>query len=250
MAFIENNGITVEFENGRVYPQDIAQWDDLETWDAWDTWFLNPNTQLNLLMPQEFDLGQVSTFNVLTTFTGQGLVDFYIYYGNETPFSDDLENYSTLHITSGQEDIPSITARYFWIGISISKQDNEIIQYFDNLFVNVSNEEKYLSYTNVDSSTLSGTAANRLFAIPDTVGSVKSAQVTSQGTTSDYDVDLYVSNLATASKTYPRILDKTSTGINLQFVGIDGQTYDSVFDIELTVTPEWFNDNFGNLQER
>lgn len=251
MAFIEQSAITVAHENGRAYPQDIAQWDDTPaTWDAWTTWYLNPITELNIVMPQQFDLGQVETFNVITNFEGQGIVDFYIYYGNTSPFTDSPLNYSTLHITAGDEDIPSITARYFWIAVSITKQPNEIIQYFDNLNVTVSSQEKYLTYTNVNSSTLSGTAANRLFPIPATVGGVKSVQITSQGTTSNYNVDLYVSNIATATKTYPRVLTKSTSGVNLQFVGIDGQSYDSTFDIELTVTPEWYADLFGNLQER
>jgi hypothetical protein len=251
MAFIEQSAVTVFHENGRAYPQDIGQWDDTpETWDNWDTWFLNPIPELNILMPQQFDLGQIETFNVITNFQGQGLVDFYIYYSNSDTFTNSPLNYSTLEITAGDTDIPSITARYFWIAVSIAKQGNEIIQYFDNLNVTVSSEETYLTYTNVNSSTLDGTAANRLFPIPTTVGGVKSVQITSQGTTSNYDVDLYVSNIAIATKTYPRVLTKSTSGVNLQFVGIDGQSYDSVFDIELTVTPEWYADLFGNLQER
>jgi hypothetical protein len=250
MAFIQPTAFTVFHENGRAYPQDIAQWAGTPaTWDEWNTWYLNPNTQLNILMPQQFDLGQVETFNLITNFQGQGIVDFYVYYSDTIPFTDSPLNYSTLHITAGDTDIPSITARYFWIAVGITKQGNEIIQYFDNLNVTVSSQEKYLSYTNVDSSTLSGTAANRLFPIPATVGGVRSVQVTSQGS-STYDVDLYVSNIATATKTYPRVLSKSTSGVNLQFVGIDGQSYDSTFDIELTVTPEWYADSFGNLQER
>jgi len=251
MAFIEQSAITVLHENGRAYPNDFAQWADTPaTWDAWDTWYLDPISELNILMPQQFDLGQVETFNIVSNFEGQGIVDFYVYYSDAIPFTESPLNYSTLHITAGDTDIPSITARYFWIAVSITRQGNEIIQYFDNLNVTVSSQERELSFTDVSSSTLSGTAANRLFPIPVTVGGVKAVQVSSQGTTSNYNVDMYVSNILTASKTYPRIIDKSTSGVNLQFVGIDGQSYDSTFDIKLTVTPEWFCDLFGNLQER
>lgn len=251
MTFLATNGFTVQFENFRMYPQDIGHWEDLpSTWDDWYTWFTNPNPQLNILMPEPLDLGQVETFNITSSFQGVGIVDFYFYYSDTFPMLDSLGNYQTLHVTANQQNIPSITARYVWMAVSITKQGSDIIQYFDNLSVSATTTEKSLSYTDINSSTLSGTADNRLFSIPIPVGGIKSVQVSSQGTTSNYNVDMYVSNIPTSSKTYPRILDKSTSGVNLQFVGIDGKSYDSTFDIKITVTPEWYCDYFGNLQER
>jgi len=251
MALIDVRGPTVQHENFRVYPNDIATWEELDTvsWDNWNSWFLNANPNLDITMPEHFDLGQVETFNIITNVQARGQVSYKVIYSNEYPMLDSLNNYQELVIPAGSTEIPSITARYFWIQIQLTRDPGEAVQYFDGMSVSVSTQERALSYSNVNSALLSGTKNNRLFAIPESVGGIRSVQISSQGSDS-YDVDLYVSNIATSTKTYPRIINKSNSGVNLTFVGIDGQSYDSVFDIQLTVTPEWYIDSQGNLQER
>lgn len=249
---LEQNGIIDYRDNGRYFNQGQGEWSDLTSWDTWSSWTLDPFATLYLTF-NPIDLGSIETVNIVTDIRCRGIVHYYIYYNStSTDWTDSPLNYSTLHITNGQQNIPSITARYIWIKLALDLDEAEGFQYFDSINYRASQNSttgKTITFTNINSSTLSGTASDRVYTPPVDVGTIKSAQITSRGAVSSYDVDMYVYHSATSNRTTPQIIS-TGSNIHLTFTGVDGRPRDSNFDITLTVNPEWYMDEQGNLKER
>lgn len=247
---LEQNGIVDYRDKGRYYNPGTGQWQDVTSWDTWSCWTLEPLATLYLTL-DPLDLGTVETVNLLSSIRCRGVVNYYVYYGNEKDFTDSPLNYSTLYITNAQQNIPSITARYIWIKLAIDYNVGLGFQYFDSISIKASEDStkgKTLSFTGIDSSTLPGTTSDRVYTPPVNVGTIKSAKVFSQGSP-EYDVDMYVYHSPKSIYTFPHVIS-TGSNVHLTFVGVDGRNRDSEFDIDLTVNPEWYMDPTGNLLER
>ena len=251
-----DNTIFDRVDNGRMFVQSSDTWDTIpSTWDEWTTYVTQPFPTMYYQLPL-MDLGSVQTFNILTSVQARGFINYKIHYSSTSnifaydPVTFESLNFSTLEIGAVDTNIPSITARYFIIQLAIEYDPAQGHQYFDSISYQVSTKSKTLLFANIDSSTLAGSSSNRLFTIGTDVGGVKNVQVTSHGPSNPYNVDMYVYHSTTSAKTFPDIISKSSSGVNLQFVGVDGQSRDSVFDITVEVLPEWYVDPFGNLVER
>lgn len=250
---LEQNGIVDYNDNGRYFNAGLGEWADVTSWDTWTSWTLDPLPTLYLTLTNMLDLGSIQTVNILTDIECRGEVEYYIYYNTTSSnFTDSPLNYSTLHITPGQTNIPSITARYIFIKVALNYVDGQGFQYFDNINYRVSEDSTKgttLTFTGVNSSTLPGTVADRTFDPSVDLGTIKSAQVQSRGAVSSYNVDMYVYHSTASTHTFPKVLS-TGSDVHLTFIGVDGQPRDSVFDITLLTNPEWYMDEQGNLRER
>lgn len=256
MIISGNNTVLDISDNARLFVQGTDTWSALpSTWDAWTTFVTQPYQTMYYQLPP-LDLEEVRTFNIISTVVARGTINYHIHYSTVSdvftldPVTLQPTNYSTLTINAGDTNIPSITARYIIVQLAIDYDPAQGHQYFDSISYQISTEAKTLTFANVDSSTLTGSASNRLFSIGTDIGGIKSVQVTSHGATNPFNVDMYVYHSTTSNKTFPDIISKSNSGVNLQFVGVDGQPRDSVFDITLEVLPEWYIDSFGNLVER
>ena len=256
MRILGNDTIFDRVDNGRHFVQGEDTWDTIpSTWDAWTSYVTQPFPTMHYQLPL-LDLGSVQTFNIISNIVARGTINYYIHYSSTSdvfaydPVTFDSLNFDTLTINAGDTNIPSITARYIIIQLAIDYDPAQGHQYFDSISYQISTRSKTLTFANVDSSTLSGTTSNRLFSIGTDIGGIKSVQVTSHGSTNPFNVDMYVYHSTTSTKTFPDIISKNTNGVNLQFVGVDGQPRDSVFDITMEVLPEWYIDSFGNLVER
>jgi len=249
MSFKPDNGVIDEIDNGRVTPFSFGTWEDLpQTWQQSNTWIIDPEAVLSVNLP-DIDLGTVQTVNIKTQITARGLVSYTINHSNILPLAEDPKNYSTLVINPGDTNIPSITARYIWVRVDIEQDPTEGVQYFDNIdFGVITDSFKNISYSNIDSSTLPGTASARQFTAQG-AGSIRGAQVTGYTVTA-YDVDMYVYHSTQSDRVFPCVIDKTSDTVTLTFTGVDGRPRDAVFDLDLQLLPEWYIDDQGNLQER
>lgn len=246
----EDNGIIDVADGNRYIPITTDKWEDFTSWDTWTSYMNEPPAFLYYTLPI-LELASVETVNILSNIQARGPVHYYIYYKNTIGFDDDpAVNYSTLHITPGQTNIPSITARYIYVKVAIEYDASIGFPYFDRINYRASGGGRDLNFANIDTTTLPGTTDARVFSIGTNLGAVRNVQITSHGPTSPYNVDLYVSKNPTSVKTFPDIISKTNSAITLSFVGIDGEPRESVFDIQLTVAPEWYMDSTGNLQER
>jgi len=239
----------------RVYASTTDEWDDFTSWDDWSVWAQTPAEMLYVTVtsgPMFVNLGAVKTFNVLTNIQTNGLVHYY-FYVNQTSevIVGDNPSYTTTHVEPGDTAIASLTGQFVAIQVGIEFDPTKGIQYLDGIsFDFTTTGNKSLSYSNVDSSTLSGTVSDRLFTTTETLSGIDEVQITSQGTTTPYNVDLYVSKNQTSSYTFPDVISKSNSGVHLKFIGIDGEPRDSVFDITLSAMPEWYMDVDGNLKER
>lgn len=251
------NGV-IDQSNGRVYASTTDSWDDFTTWDDYDIWSKTPVEMLYVPVtssPWFVNLGSVKTFNVVTNIVANGRIHYYFYVNQTSEIIIDNEgtnySYSITHVEPDQTAIPSLSGQFVSIVVGIEYDPTKGVQYFDSIsFDFTSTGNKTLSFSNVNSSTLSGTVDDRLFTIGEQLSGVNDVQITSHGTTTPYNVDLYVSKNQTSSYTFPDIISKSTGGVHLKFIGIDGEPRDSVFDITLTALPEWYNDDTGNLKER
>jgi hypothetical protein len=248
---LEHNGIVDYRDNGRYFNPGTGEWADLSSWDTWTSWTLDPHETLYLNILTPLDLGSVQTVNILTDIVARGEVNYYIYYSNENTFTESPLNYSTVHITPGETNIPSITGRYFYIKVALDLVDGQGFQYFDTIAFRASEastQGQSLTFNNIDSSTLSGTTSDRVFDPGIDVGTIKSAQITCRNA-STYNVDMYVYHSTTSTHAFPKIIS-TGQDLHLTFIGVDGRPRDCTFDIALQVNPEWYMDAQGNLTER
>jgi hypothetical protein len=249
---ILNNGAIDYRDNGRYFNPGTGEWADHTSWADWLSWVDNPSEYLYLLFDEPTDLGSVQTVNVLADIACRGLVHYNMYYTTSTGnFNHSPLNYSTLNITPGQTNIPSITARKIWVEIKLELDPAQGFQFFDGINYRVSQDSQKgttISFTNINSGSLPGTSADRTYTPSVDVGTIKSAKVTPRLATA-YDVDMYVYHSATSTKVSPQIIS-TGTDVHLTFTGVDGKPRDTEFDIELTVNPEWYMDSAGNLLER
>jgi hypothetical protein len=249
MTIQRNNGIIDYRDNGRYFSPGTNDWSVVTSWVDFDNWNKNPISTLYLLT-DKIDLGQIETVNIIANLSARGTAHYYIYYNSTTSvFNDSTVNYTTLHVTNGMTAIPSITARYIWLVLALDYDATQGFQYFDNINYRASSEAKTLRYSNLSSSSYSGSASDRLITLGSTIGGVKNSLITSRGSAT-YNVDMYVARSTTSNKTYPEIISTGTNGIHLTFIGIDGASYDSTFDMQVDITPEWYMDSTGNLKER
>lgn len=243
-----NNGVLDIHDNGgRVFNKGTGEWADYTSWDTWNSWVDTPSEFLYHLVEAPVDFGSVKTVNIIADIRARGLVHYHIHYTTGTDFTTS----STLHITPGQTNIPSITARQIYMEVAIEYDPAQGFQYFDGINYGISeasDDNTTIVFTGINSSSLPGTSADRTYTPPVDVGTIKSAKISSRGTSS-YDVDMYVYHSATSTKAFPQVIS-TGQDVHLTFVGVDGRPRDATFDIELTVNPEWYMDEFGNLRER
>ena len=251
------NGIYDRFSN-RAYSATTDKWDDFTSWDDWTVWNKTPVSMTYMPVtsgPSFVNLGSVKTVNVLTNIQANGKIHYYFFVNQTSEIIFDNvgngESYTTTHVEPNQQSIPSLSGQFVSIVVGIEYDPTKGVPYFDSIsFDFTSTGNKTVSYANINSATLPGTVSDRVFNPNDEFGAISEVQVTSQGTTTPYNVDLYVSKNQTSSYTFPDIISKSNDGVHLKFIGIDGEPRDSVFDITVSALPGWYNDTDGNLKER
>lgn len=250
MTFNVQNGYTHSTDNGRFLPFNNSTWDDLTTWNSFISWIPDPVSTLYVNIGF-IDLGSIRTFNLLTNLNARGVAHYYIMYNNTGNFDLATPNYTEVHITNGQTNIPPITAQYLYLTVALDNDSTLGFPYFDNISWNPTTTENTLTYSNVNSTSLPGTISDREFTIDTSIGSIRNVQITSHGPATAYNVDLYVSKYTTSTKTFPDIISKSGSTVHLQFIGIDGEPRESIFDIQISTGAEWYMDAVtGNLLER
>lgn len=243
-----NNGVLDIHDNGgRVFNKGTGQWSNYTSWDTWNSWVASPSEYLYHLLEAPTDFGQVKTVNILTDIRARGLVHYYIHYTTGSDFTTS----SVLHITPGQTNIPSITARQIYMEVAIQLDAPRGHQYFDGINYRISDASEQvttIAFSGIDSSTLPGTSADRTYTPSIDVGTIKSVKITPR-TAPSYDVDMYVYHSSTSTRVFPQVIS-TGQDVHLTFTGVDGRPRDCTFDIELSINPEWYMDANGNLRER
>lgn len=247
----EFNGF-FDTNTGRIYANTTDTWEDYATWDSWTSWNNNPVQTMYVPISGFINLGSLQTVNVTTNIQANGTLS-YFFITNPTMQVDTgaTPSYSIIEVENGDTNIPSLTARLVRIELAVTYDPNKGAQWFDTANFQFNTESyKTLTFGNINSSTLSGTVEGRVFSLGQDVGGIKDVQITSHGSITPYNVDLYVSKNATSSYTYPDIVSKGSGAVTVKFIGIDGEARDSTFDITVTTLPEWYMDIDGNLKER
>jgi hypothetical protein len=208
----------------------LGTWDDLETWDAWTSWVNEPSDELIYLL-DPVDLGSVQDFCLNIETQTNGIVDYYIYTTATGLFGGEETEVEIL--SDDTQGVQGFSTQYYQVGIVVERVSGPIE--VQGISVSLIRSRNTLRLDNVNTSTLSGTAAERTLVLPRPTGLITNMQITPRSVTA-YTPDFYVSERTTSTHVTPVIVNKTTPSISL--VGIDGVARDAVVDIVLEFLPQ------------
>lgn len=209
-------------------------WDDLTTWDSFVQWPMSPLPLIWAVEP--IDLGTIKTFNLRIIANANGNVSYRVF-TSDTGLFEGEETITT--IANDATSVPAFSGKVVWIEVTVTNETGVPLLY--GIEYAVSESPNALRLNDVDTSTLSGTSAERTLTFSKTIGGVTNIQITPKTVTA-YAVDLYVSNTPTSTTVIPRVISKTSP-VKIALVGIDNQPRDAVVDIVVEYLPEGYMSN-------
>lgn len=208
-----------------VIPFSTGNWNNLSgtTWESWKEWVINPS--LLRYNSGIISLPQEKTFNLIIKTEATGNVDYIIYTSSTGAFNG--EEVATT-ISYNSSTAPTFTTQYFVIEIIVNRT-SQLPTILD--FEYTTNQTPlYLSFNNLDTSSLSGTVSNRQIPTTKFSGTAINIQITPKQVT-DYVPDLYVSSTQLSNTVIPTIISRQP--ISFKLVGIDNQPRDAIVDVSI-----------------
>jgi len=173
------------------------------------------------------DIGSIDYFNIEITAEADGEISYLIHVSDTGQFGGEETEYL---IENGDFNITAFYGRYIYVtarcqGTTLSR-----------MTVSTNTSKVSLKLTNVDTSTLSGTAANRTLSVSAPISAIYDIHVQPRAATS-YAVNLYVSDTANSQVLIPVVNSKSATAPAIALYGIDNDARDGIVDITITALP-------------
>lgn len=245
MAIPTQSGVYNEATN-TIYAASNSTWSGLssKTWDTWNAWAYSTQDTITWFAPR-IEFGSVSKTFTLDIETESNATISYKVYTSQTGFFDD---YVETVIASGSTGVSSFTGRSCLIAVIATRIIEMPMITSIKASANVDNSLIVLNFSQIDSSTLSGTNTNRTLPLGTTVSQVKDVKIM-PNTVTAYNLDVYVTNTPTSTYVIPKVISRGTTSINFALVGVDNQPRDAVVDITVQALPEQYMDG-NNLKTR
>jgi hypothetical protein len=236
MAFTAENYRKL-FETGQIYPTGTTTWESNATWGNWTTW----NSQYSQQIVTYFVSGAISPIPINFTLrinTDANCPITYEVYTSSTGAYAGEEVKTT--IAPGASSVAAFYGTTFIVAV-IANAGTGIPIINSISFEYTSAGEKELTFTQVNTSTLSGTSSSRTLPLNTNIGGVSDVQIQPFEVTA-YNLDVYVTNTPTSTYLLPKVISSTSTSLTFALVGIDNQPRDGVVNINLKCLPLQFMD--------
>ena len=228
----------------QILPQGTSTWSGLSStgWNTWRTWNYNYDNQIVFYFgPIAIDL-QPKNFTLKIFTDSPATINYEIYTSNTGAFTGEE---TKTEITPGQTNISGfIGARAMVAVIATATGGIPVINSITYEYTTVG--AKQLSYSQVSTSTLSGTSSSRILNLNTTVGGITTVNIQPYETTA-YNVDAYVTATPTSTYLIPKVISSNSTTLTFALVGVDNQPRDGVVDIYLQTLPMQYMDG-NNLR--
>ena len=174
------------------------------------------------------DLGEVRDFCLeITTATDGQITKYQIAVSDSQAFAGEE---SLVEIQDGNSNVASFRGQYVRVktycsGSQMTSQDIQA------QFTPVTRK-----LYDINTSTLTGTAANRVLTIDPPLGNILRMDISVKAATS-YAVNLYVSDTANSEVLIPVVKSKSAAAPSFALYGIDNDARNGVVDIEITAMP-------------
>jgi hypothetical protein len=232
MALPANTGY-LDLDQGIVFPNSTGEWSDYTSWDSFTSWTGTPADPL-IWVSDIVDLGEVRSFCLKIITEAQGEVSYDVYISTTGAFDGEETLTSIAHGATG---VASFTARWFAVAVKVAATSG--VNILNGFEITATEQTITFDYNSLDTSTLSGTSADRTLTLKRVVSQVVDLQITPQAVTA-YNLDVYVTNTPTSTTVIPRIISKGTSTVNFALVGVDNQPRDALVDIKVTATPEQY----------
>jgi hypothetical protein len=246
-GFINYNQGTIDSATGYIKAVGSGRWGDLvgKKWSDFKSYITN---YLPIIWSTpRIDTGEINWFTLAINSEFLGNLYYRIHVSNTGDFIGEETEYL---IIDGQTNISAFYGRYVYVtGFCSGRQ-------LQRMTTTTSRELLEFKFRDVDTSTLAGSATERVFPLTNPISKVTEFTVTPRATTAtNYAVDLYVSDTATSSILIPMNIRKDNQGdyfiadyietdyflagtsVSFALFGIDNQARDGIVDISIKGLP-------------
>lgn len=234
----------IDPNTNQIMPEGTSTWSGLAStsWSSWRLWNYDySSTTVYYITAIDLALTP-KNFSIKIETDSPGQVNYEVYTSSTGAFAG--EETKTV-IASGQQDIPGFTGAKCRVAvISTATGGMPIINSIRYEYTTVG--EKQLTYSQINSSTLSGTSSSRTLNLNANVGGITNVNIQPYETTA-YNVDAYVTATPTSTYLIPKVISSTSTTLTFALVGVDNQPRDGIVDIYLQTLPMQYMDG-NNLR--
>jgi len=231
MAFTAENYRT-QYTTGQIYPTGTTTWTSNSTWGNWTTW----NSEYSEQIVTYFVSGSMSptpiNFTLRINTAANCPITYEVYTTSTGAFAG--EEVKTT-IAPNAINVSAFYGTHFRVAVIANASTG--IPIIDSIqFEYTSAGEKELSFSQISTSTLSGTSSARTLLLNTNIGGISDVQIQPFETTA-YNLDVYVTNTPTSTYLLPKVISSTSTSLTFALVGVDNHPRDGVVDINLKCLP-------------
>jgi hypothetical protein len=182
-------------------PLSVETWDDYQGTSAGDDWDSLTSWQGTPVLPLTFtteviDYGTSQYLNYLVDIYANAPVDIEVRYGDTVDSAGgSIDGYSTVTTTPNQSGLLGKKGRYWQFQVSIDTTDSAgtgFLPVLTGIQVNLNSETIQEFYTDIDSSTLSGSLGSRQLAGQGVISAITTIITQPHTVSSDYVTDSYV----------------------------------------------------------
>jgi hypothetical protein len=226
-GFIPYQDGIIDSTTGYIKPNGSASWGLLsgKSWSNYTNYQLSFNP-IKWTAPI-IDIGEIRYFNLGIEADFDGTLYYIIHVSSTGLFQGEETEYL---IQDGNYNIDAFYGRYVYVTAFVNGS------IFRSMNITTSNKKSTYHLQDVDTSTLSGTAAERTLSLSLSISSIIDMQIQPKAA-STYAVNLYVSDTATSKVLIPVIISKSASSPKFALFGIDNDARNGVVDITLTALP-------------
>jgi hypothetical protein len=216
----------IDPDTGSLIAESLSSWQGLagQTWNDLSDWVTDTVPLRHTV--SEIDLNTIISFTLDIESDIQGDVKYYIYVSDTGDFTGE----ETETLVQNGDTVDAFTGRY--VTVQIFTTSGSIGQV--TVTTNTAVFEQQI--TNIDTSTLGGTAAERTLELDNPVSGIIEMTIDVQDTT-PYTQDVYVTDYPSSEVLIPIVKSKGSSP-TFALYGLDNVPRDGIVDINIIAMPE------------
>jgi hypothetical protein len=211
--------------SGTIKALGRSRWGDLTSWGNYKDWIARRDP-IKWTAPL-IDLGAIKYFTVSveTEFTGTPNY-FDITVSDTGEFAGEETIYRAVE---GNLNVPAFYGRYVYVTFVITGSE------LARMSVTTNTDTNTINLTNINTSTLGGSASARILPISSPFSQIVSMDIRVIATTA-YNMDVYVTDTPSSTALVPVVVSKSNTP-TFRLVGLDNQARNGIVDVAVELLP-------------
>jgi hypothetical protein len=221
----------LDLESGFVFPTNVGTWAGLEeaTWAAWTSWNNEPADPM-IWVTDTISVPFNSAYNLKIETAAVGQTTYEVYTSTTGEF---LGEESTV-VVDGTGTVPQFTGNFVRVAAVVANTGQPTV--LQDIKITATDFTVDILLSNIDTSTLPGTAGSRSLALPRPIAGIVNMSVTAKEVTA-YTPDFYSTDITTTKFVTALVVDKTASDPKVGVFGIDGKARDAVVDVRIRALP-------------